>query len=33
MNLIIHTNNGGVIRVEIEPHQITLEALRRRAGD
>jgi len=26
MNLIIHTNNGGVIRVEIEPHQITLEA-------
>jgi CBS domain-containing protein/anti-sigma regulatory factor (Ser/Thr protein kinase) len=26
MNLIIHTNNGGVLRVEIEPHQITLEA-------
>lgn len=26
MNLIIHTTNGGVIRVEIEPHQITLEA-------
>ena len=26
MNLIIHTNNGGIIRVEIEPHQITLEA-------
>jgi len=25
MNLIIHTNNGGVIRVEIEPHQITVE--------
>ncbi len=26
INLIIHTNNGGVIRAEIEPHQITLEA-------
>lgn len=26
INLIIHTNNGGVMRVEIEPHQITLEA-------
>lgn len=26
MNLIIHTNNGGIMRVEIEPHQITLEA-------
>ena len=26
MNLIIHTTNGGMIRVEIEPHQITLEA-------
>ncbi|MBE0697740.1 MAG: CBS domain-containing protein [Anaerolineaceae bacterium] len=26
MNLIIHTINGGVMRVEIEPHQITLEA-------
>jgi CBS domain-containing protein/anti-sigma regulatory factor (Ser/Thr protein kinase) len=26
MNLIIHTNNGGIIRVEIEPHQITMEA-------
>jgi CBS domain-containing protein/anti-sigma regulatory factor (Ser/Thr protein kinase) len=26
MNLIIHTTNGGVIRVEIEPHQITMEA-------
>lgn len=26
MNLIIHTNNGGVIRVEIEPHQITINA-------
>ncbi|HPN50292.1 MAG TPA: CBS domain-containing protein [Anaerolineaceae bacterium] len=26
MNLIIHTNNGGTIRVEIEPHQISLEA-------
>ncbi len=26
INLMIHTNNGGVIRVEIEPHQITLEA-------
>ncbi len=26
MNLIIHTINGGVIRVEIEPHQISIEA-------
>lgn len=26
MNLIIHTSNGGVMRVEIEAHQITLEA-------
>lgn len=26
MNLIIHTNHGGIIRVEIEPHQITIEA-------
>ncbi len=26
MNLIIHTTNGGTIRVEIEPHQITMEA-------
>lgn len=26
INLIIHTNNGGVIRAEIEPHQISLEA-------
>jgi len=26
INLMIHTNNGGIIRVEIEPHQITLEA-------
>lgn len=26
MNLIIHTNNGGTIRVEIEPHQISMEA-------
>lgn len=26
MNLIIHTTNGGILRVEIEPHQITLEA-------
>lgn len=26
MNLIIHTTNGGVIRAEIEPHQITIEA-------
>lgn len=26
MNLIIHTTHGGIIRVEIEPHQITLEA-------
>jgi CBS domain-containing protein/anti-sigma regulatory factor (Ser/Thr protein kinase) len=26
MNLIIHTNQGGVIRIEIEPHQITMQA-------
>ena len=26
MNLIIHTNNGGFLRVEIEPHKITMEA-------
>jgi CBS domain-containing protein/anti-sigma regulatory factor (Ser/Thr protein kinase) len=26
MNLIIHTNNGGTLRVEIEPHKITMEA-------
>jgi CBS domain-containing protein/anti-sigma regulatory factor (Ser/Thr protein kinase) len=26
MNLIIHTNNGGMLRVEIEPHQITMDA-------
>jgi CBS domain-containing protein/anti-sigma regulatory factor (Ser/Thr protein kinase) len=26
MNLIIHTNNGGKIRIEIEPHQITMIA-------
>jgi CBS domain-containing protein/anti-sigma regulatory factor (Ser/Thr protein kinase) len=26
MNLIIHTTNGGVIRVEIEPHQISIDA-------
>lgn len=26
MNLIIHTNNGGIIRVEIEPQQITIDA-------
>jgi anti-sigma regulatory factor (Ser/Thr protein kinase) len=25
INLIIHTNNGGIIRVEIEPHQITID--------
>ena len=25
MNLIIHTTNGGVIRVEIEPHKITID--------
>jgi CBS domain-containing protein/anti-sigma regulatory factor (Ser/Thr protein kinase) len=25
MNLIIHTTNGGVIRVEIEPHKITVD--------
>jgi CBS domain-containing protein/anti-sigma regulatory factor (Ser/Thr protein kinase) len=27
MNLIIHTENGGVIRVEIEPHRIFIEAV------
>ena len=26
MNLIIHASNGGVIRVEIEPHQISIDA-------
>ncbi len=26
MNLIIHTDHGGIIRVEIEPHRITIEA-------
>lgn len=26
MNLIIHTTNGGTIRVEIEPHRISIEA-------
>jgi CBS domain-containing protein/anti-sigma regulatory factor (Ser/Thr protein kinase) len=26
MNLIIHTTNGGVLRVEIEPHRISVEA-------
>jgi CBS domain-containing protein/anti-sigma regulatory factor (Ser/Thr protein kinase) len=26
MNLIIHTDNGGTLRVEIEPHKISMEA-------
>ena len=26
MNLIIHTDNGGTLRIEIEPHKITMEA-------
>jgi anti-sigma regulatory factor (Ser/Thr protein kinase) len=26
MNLIIHTTNGGIIRTEIEPHRISIEA-------
>jgi CBS domain-containing protein/anti-sigma regulatory factor (Ser/Thr protein kinase) len=26
MNLIIHTNHGGTLRAEIEPHKITMEA-------
>jgi len=26
MNLIIHTNNGGMIRVEIDPHRISIDA-------
>jgi anti-sigma regulatory factor (Ser/Thr protein kinase) len=27
MNLIIHTTQGGVLRVEIEPHQISIDAI------
>lgn len=27
MNLIIHTNDGGMIRVEIEPHRILMQAI------
>ncbi len=27
MNLIIHTTNGGLIRVEIEPHRILMQAI------
>jgi anti-sigma regulatory factor (Ser/Thr protein kinase) len=27
MNLIIHTNDGGIIRVEIEPHRINMRAI------
>jgi len=27
MNLIIHTTKGGIIRVEIEPHKITMRAV------
>jgi CBS domain-containing protein/anti-sigma regulatory factor (Ser/Thr protein kinase) len=27
MNLVIHTRNGGVLRVEIQPHMIYIEAL------
>jgi CBS domain-containing protein/anti-sigma regulatory factor (Ser/Thr protein kinase) len=27
MNLIIHTNRGGIIRIEIEPHRILMQAL------
>jgi CBS domain-containing protein/anti-sigma regulatory factor (Ser/Thr protein kinase) len=27
MNLIIHTTNGGVMRVEIEPHQISIDVI------
>jgi CBS domain-containing protein/anti-sigma regulatory factor (Ser/Thr protein kinase) len=26
MNLIIHTNNGGILRVEIQPHLISMDA-------
>lgn len=26
MNLIIHATNGGVLRIDIEPHQITMDA-------
>ena len=26
INLIIHTNHGGTLRIEIEPHKITMEA-------
>lgn len=25
MNLVIHTTNGGIIRVEVEPHQISID--------
>ena len=27
MNLVIHTNNGGILRVEVQPHMIFIEAL------
>jgi CBS domain-containing protein/anti-sigma regulatory factor (Ser/Thr protein kinase) len=27
MNLIIHTNDGGMIRIEIEPHRILMQAI------
>lgn len=26
MNLIIHTNNGGILKMEVEPHKITMSA-------
>jgi anti-sigma regulatory factor (Ser/Thr protein kinase) len=27
MNLVIHTTNGGILRVEVQPHAIFIEAL------
>ena len=26
MNLIIHTHNGGILKLEVEPHRITMSA-------
>jgi anti-sigma regulatory factor (Ser/Thr protein kinase) len=26
MNLIIHTTNGGILKLEVEPHRITMSA-------
>jgi anti-sigma regulatory factor (Ser/Thr protein kinase) len=27
MNLIIHTNNGGILKLEVEPHRITMSTV------